>query len=124
MNQIRSFLRWLGALLTAWGTPSLSFGTDPNGAAVQQLLQPSPFDPDALRAVFAPKPCDDSAVVSAVCAAFTGEGLPIERFGPTFDLAQTGKIYDVLYHALRYSGALRHVRTVGDVVEIVKGTKR
>ena len=110
MIWLKAWARGLGGWLVAWGA-----------------LPPSPIEPPPpmtseqaaeLRAVFASKR-DNSEVVSAVAAAYAGEGLQMSRFGPDCNIAHTGKLYDVLYHALVNVGLMRNIRTVGDLVELI-----
>ena len=56
------------------------------------------------------------AIEDAVRAAFSGLGLPSEQFGPGFDLAATGKVYELLHHAATTLDKDHELRTVGDVV--------
>ncbi len=109
MAHLKAFALWLGAIMVAWGT-------------VQRPLEmPPPMtveQADALRAVFASKR-DNALVVAAVAGAYAGEGLDLGRFGPACNIAHTGKLYDVLYHALVNVGVMRNLRTVGDLVELI-----
>lgn len=66
-----------------------------------------------------PTPLTDP-VEDAVRLAYIRVGLPTEQFGPTFDLAGTGKIYDVLHYAGLTLGADHGLRTVGDLVQFYK----
>ena len=109
MVTLRAFALWLGSILIAWGTVR------------QPLEMPPPMTDEqaaALRSVFASKR-ENVLVVAAVAGAYAGEGLDMGRFGPGCNIAHTGKLYDVLYHAMVSVGLMRNLRTVGDLVELI-----
>ncbi len=66
-----------------------------------------------------PDPAADP-IDDAVRAAFARCGLPTEQYGPGFDLARTGKLYEVLHYAGIYAKIDHELRTVGDVVRFFK----
>ncbi len=110
MGRLKACARWLGAILLAWGAlPPLPLEMPPPMTDAQAA---------ALRAVFASKR-ENALVVAAVAGAYAGEGLDLGRFGPACNIAHTGKLYDVLYHAMVNVGLMRNLRTVGDLVELI-----
>jgi hypothetical protein len=78
---------WVGLRLIAWATP-----------------------PEASAAVVV------DPVETAVRSAFGQCGLPMEQFGPRFDLSRTGKLYEVLHYSGLTLGVDHELRTVGDVI--------
>jgi hypothetical protein len=57
----------------------------------------------------------------ALIKAFDECGLPLHKFSRDFDIAQTGKLNDVIHHAARYRGLPHPMRTVSDVRQMLKG---
>lgn len=70
---------------------------------------------EALKSLFVAPPKTSEKVEEAVRLAHEKVGLPSESFDPNFELAKTGKLYDVLHYASEYLEVNHRMRTSGDV---------
>lgn len=71
------------------------------------------------------KSVTDESVASAVLEAYTYCGLPLDHYGPEFNLARTGKLQDVLLRAARAVDSDHQFETVQDVISVLsKGEGR
>ena len=111
MTQVRSVLRWLGSLLLTWGALPPVPGPEPVPLTDEQN--------EALRALFV-RAREEPDIISAVFKGYVCYGLPPERFGPDFDLAETGKLYDVLGYASQVLEIAGERRTVCEVVDYLR----
>lgn len=112
MTHLRRFSRWLGLRLVAWSEPRRTFKAAPYVPAHPSV------------ALLFAKPVTDTAVAAAVRAAYADRGLPIDQFTPDFDLANAGKLYEVLHAAAERLALDHRTRTVGDIMRILTAAKR
>jgi hypothetical protein len=101
VNYIKAWARWLGQLLLRWTDPVV-------------VDTPVPVNAQMLRNVFI-APLHGDAVYEAYLAC----GLPADRYADTFDLSQTGKLYEILHRASQRVGVDHGIRTVGDIKRIL-----
>lgn len=104
MQYVRQWLRWLGYVLVSWGTESVD---------IVPVAVLSDEDAEGLRKTFVAAPSSSS---TAVQAAFTHCGLPLEQFKHDFNLVPSGKIYEIIHYASETLNVDHRLRTVGDVI--------
>jgi hypothetical protein len=102
---------WLGAWLLSLGEWRTLTAPEPEPLTVQQAV--------ALRRVFVATR-DESDVIAAVFRGYVCQGLPAEQFGPDFDLAATGKLYQVMADAAQVVGVADRIKTIKQLVEYLR----